>query len=79
MKRPPPKRETVYRRRPPERYENDRVCVAEACATRLSIYNEDELCALCEEIERLERFEVEGLERLEAELMARLREEASVA
>jgi hypothetical protein len=78
MKRPPPKREVVYRRRPPERYESGRVCVAEACTTVLSIYNEDERCARCEEIERLERFEVERLKRLEAELMARLREEASV-
>ncbi len=78
MKRPPPKRETVYRRRPPERYESGRVCMAKGCTTLLSIYNEDELCARCEEIERLARFEVERLERLQAELMARLREEASV-
>ena len=71
-------RETYYRTVKNQTYPVGRVCEAKGCTTRLSLYNEDELCARCEEIERLARFEVERLERLQAELMARLREEASV-
>ena len=72
----------------PETYPAGRVCEAETCTARLSIYNPDDLCARCEKIERAERFEAErvqleatNLERLEFlwdELMGRLLEEACV-
>jgi hypothetical protein len=41
-----------------------RVCEGKSCTARLSIYNRDELCASCEEADRLEMHEAEGLERL---------------
>ena len=61
---------------PPKTYPFGRVCEAKDCTTRLSIYNQDHLCAHCEETERLDRFEAEAQERFQAELMQRLREEA---
>ena len=57
-------------------YPFGRICEAKGCTVRLSIYNQDELCAYCEECERLDRFEAERLGRLEVELMQRLRQEA---
>ena len=57
-------------------YPFGRVCEAKGCTTRLSIYNQDHLCAHCEETERLDKFEAEAQERLQAELMQRLLEEA---
>ena len=65
-----------YRTVPPKTYPVGRVCEAEGCPTRLSRYNMDELCALCEETERLDKFEAEAQERLQAELMQALMEEA---
>ena len=62
----------------PETYPAGRVCEAETCTARLSIYNPDDLCARCEKIERAERFEAERLEFLWDELMGRLLEEACV-
>ena len=62
----------------PETYPAGRICEAETCTTRLSIYNPDDLCARCEKIERAERFEAERLEFLWAELMDRLLEAACV-
>ena len=59
-----------------ETYPSGRVCEAKNCTARLSIYNQDELCARCEETERLDRFEAEAQERREAELMQALLEEA---
>ena len=60
----------------PKTYPVGRVCEAKGCTTRLNRYNMDELCALCEETERLDKFEAEAQERLQAELMQRLLEEA---
>ena len=57
-------------------YPAGRVCEAKGCTTRLSVYNQDELCALCEETERLDKFEAEAQERFQAELMQALLEEA---
>ena len=62
----------------PETYPAGRVCEAETCTARLSIYNPDDLCARCEKIERAERFEAERREFLWDELMGRLLEEACV-
>ena len=58
------------------RYPAGRVCEAKGCTTRLSIYNEDELCALCEEKDRLATMAAQAQERREAELLERLLEEA---
>ena len=69
-------RETYYRVPIPKTYPFGRVCEAKGCTTRLSRYNMDELCALCEETERLDKFEAEAQERREAELMQALMEEA---
>ena len=69
-------RDTYYRVKRPETYPFGRVCEAKGCTTRLSVYNQDELCALCEETERLDKFEAEAQERLQAELMQALMEEA---
>ena len=63
---------TYYRTKRQKTYPSGRVCEAKGCTTRLSIYNQDELCAYCEECERLDRFEAERLERL----LERLLEEA---
>ena len=60
----------------PKTYPFGRVCESKTCTTRLSIYNQDELCAHCEETERLDKFEAEAQERFQAELMQRLLEEA---
>ena len=57
-------------------YPTGRVCEAKDCTTRLSIYNQDHLCAHCEETERLDRVEAEAQERREAELMQALMEAA---
>ena len=65
-----------YRTVPPKTYPVGRVCEAKDCTTRLSIYNQDHLCARCEATERLDRFEAEAQERREAELMQALLEEA---
>ena len=65
-----------YRTVPPKTYPVGRVCESKGCTARLSRYNMDELCALCEETERLDKFEAEAQERLQAELMQRLLEEA---
>ena len=59
-----------------ETYPAGRVCEVKDCTTLLSIYNEDELCARCDEKARLDRMAAERLQRLEAELMQRLLEEA---
>ena len=69
-------RDTYYRVAPPKKYPFGRVCEAKDCTARLSIYNMDELCALCEETERLDKFEAEAQDRREAELMQALMEEA---
>ena len=69
-------RRDYYREVPPKKYPFGRVCEAKDCTARLSIYNMDELCALCEETERLDKFEAEAQERFQAELMQRLLEEA---
>jgi len=69
-------RETYYRVVPPKQHPVGRVCEAKGCTARLSRYNMDELCARCEETERLDRFEAEAQERREAELMQALMEEA---
>ena len=69
-------RETYYRVVPPKTCPFGRVCEAKGCTTRLNRYNMDELCALCEKSERMDRFEAEAQERREAELMQRLLEEA---
>ena len=53
-------------------YPAGRVCEAKDCTTRLSVYNRDHLCARCDEVERLARFEAERLERA----LERLMEEA---
>jgi hypothetical protein len=45
-------------------YPFGRVCEARGCTTRLSIYNRDELCARCEEVERRDLLDAERLERL---------------
>jgi hypothetical protein len=63
---------TYYRVAPPKTYPSGRVCVAKTCTTRLSVYNRDHLCARCDEVERIEKFEAERLERL----LERLLEEA---
>ena len=60
----------------PKTYPVGRVCEAKGCTTRLNRYNMDELCALCEKSERMDRFEAEAQERREAELMQALLEEA---
>ena len=57
-------------------YPAGRVCEAKDCSTRLSIYNQDELCANCDEKDRLATMAAEAQERREAELMQRLLEEA---
>jgi len=57
-------------------YPAGRVCEAKDCTTRLSIYNQDELCAHCEEKDRLATMAAQAQERREAELMQRLLEEA---
>ena len=44
-----------------------RICEGKKCTVRLSVYNRDELCASCEEADRLEMHEVERLERLLAQ------------
>jgi hypothetical protein len=67
---------TDYRVVPPKTYPSGRVCEAKRCTTRLSVYNEDHLCARCEKSERMARFEVERLARLEAERLERLWEAA---
>ena len=59
-----------------KRYPAGRVCEAKDCTTRLSIYNQDELCARCEEKDRLATMAAQAQERREAELMQRLLEEA---
>ena len=69
-------RDTNYRVAPPKKYPFGRVCEAKDCTARLSIYNMDELCALCGKSERMDRFEAEAQERLQAELMQALLEEA---
>lgn len=69
-------RETYYRVVPPKQHPVGRVCEAKGCTTRLNRYNQDELCALCEKTERMDRFEADAQERLQAELMQRLLEEA---
>jgi hypothetical protein len=69
-------RETYYRVPIPKTYPFGRVCEAKDCTTRLSIYNQDHICAHCEETERLDKFEAEAQERREAELMQALLEEA---
>ena len=61
---------------PPKTYPFGRVCEAKDCTTRLSIYNQDELCAHCEEKDRLATMAAQAQERREAELMQRLLEEA---
>ena len=61
---------------PPKQHPFGRVCEAKNCTVRLSIYNQDHLCARCEETERLDRFEAEAQDRREAELMQALLEEA---
>ena len=48
-------------------YPAGRICEGGDCTTRLSIYNVDELCASCEEADRLEMHEAERLERLLAQ------------
>jgi len=58
------------------RYPAGRVCEAKDCTTRLSIYNQDELCAPCDEKDRLATMAAQAQERREAELMQRLLEEA---
>ena len=63
---------TYYPTKRSKTYPSGRVCEAKGCTTRLSIYNEDHLCAHCDETERMERFEAERLERL----LERLLEEA---
>ena len=69
-------RDTYYRVVPPKTSPVGRVCEGKGCTTRLNRYNMDELCALCEKSERMDRFEAEAQERREAELMQALLEEA---
>ena len=69
-------RETYYRVVPPKTYPFGRVCEAKGCTTRLSIYNEDELCATCDEKDRLATMAAQAQERREAELMQSLMEAA---
>ena len=45
-------------------YPAGRVCEADGCTTRLSVYNRDHLCARCDEADRMERFEAQRLGRL---------------
>ena len=45
-------------------YPAGRVCEAEGCTARLSVYNPDHLCARCDDVDRLETHEAEALERL---------------
>ena len=50
-----------------------RICEGSDCTTRLSIYNLDELCALCEEADRLEMHEAERLVNLTLEARTKKR------
>lgn len=52
----------ITRMRPQKRNPAKRVCSAKGCSTILSIYNEDLICARCDEATR----EVEATERLQA-------------
>ena len=45
-------------------YPFGRVCEAKGCTVRLSIYNQDHLCARCDETDRMEKFEAQRLGRL---------------
>ena len=45
-------------------YPFGRVCEGEGCTARLSIYNADHLCAKCDDVDRLEKYEAERLERI---------------
>ena len=45
-------------------YSVGRICEAKGCTVRLSIYNQDHLCAHCDETERMEKFEAQRLGRL---------------
>ena len=38
-------------------YPFGRVCEEDGCTTRLSVYNRDHLCATCDEVERIEKFD----------------------
>ena len=51
-------------------YPFGRVCEAKGCTTRLSIYNQDHLCAHCDETGRMARFEAQRLGRLLEEARA---------
>ena len=52
----------ITRMRSQKRNPAKRVCSAKGCSTILSIYNEDPICAQCDEVERLGRMAVEGLQ-----------------